>query len=463
MGYVRAVSSGAWNLLSSKSLNIFLLVAAAVYSIMLAAWGYTSPNEIVVNISRLLVFKLLFGLLLINNLFCLIKGLPATIQACLISLEVPDDREWFRKHRHFAEVSLAGSLGAAGQRLTATLRRRGYAVRASADGRGFRAVRGRLAPLGGIVFHLSFFLLLVGIVLALTSNFKGQAVVTEGQTFGGQRDDYVGFEPAGEFDQRAPRHLAFRLDKVRPRFWGDRLLFTDLYARIRVAGRPGRRPATIRLNVPYKADYTSVNLVGYGYAPRYRLTDASGKPVSSAYVNLVVFPAGAEDRFPLGDTGYVAVVRFYPDFVWRDGKPTSRSQNVRHPMYLVRIGRGRQTVFDGRLRPGQTASFANFKLSFPSFSRWAELRIIRNVGLPVIFWSFIIGITGMTWRLLFYRREVVALLTATAGGGTVAYLTGTSDYYPNLYGDEFGGLVAEVAGQPAAAGWPAGQPKEQTP
>ena len=54
------------------------------------------------------------------------------------------------------------------------------------EGASFHAVRNRLSPLATIVFHLSFFLLLLGGVTSFYTKFQGEVNLAEGEAFTGQ-------------------------------------------------------------------------------------------------------------------------------------------------------------------------------------------------------------------------------------------------------------------------------------
>ena len=62
--------------LGSWRLSVALMVLAALYYALLAIWSGSSPPHVVRNITSLLPFWLLYGLLLINTGVCLWQRLP---------------------------------------------------------------------------------------------------------------------------------------------------------------------------------------------------------------------------------------------------------------------------------------------------------------------------------------------------------------------------------------------------
>jgi hypothetical protein len=127
-------------------------------------------------------------------------------------------RTWARmeeKHSHSlpAEWSV--------EAVVRTLRGFGYQVRKAGEST-FWGVKHRTAPLGFLLFHLSFFLLCAGGVLVYYTRFAGTVVLSEGQEFSGeykeiQRHPLLGVAPQlafglggveGSLEQGKPVELA---------------------------------------------------------------------------------------------------------------------------------------------------------------------------------------------------------------------------------------------------------------
>lgn len=444
MEKVKTVLLPLWNFFSSKSLNIFLLVAASVYGIMLTAWGGTSPNQVVINISYTLPFKALFAFFLLNNLFCTIKSVPLTLRACSVERK-PPLLDWFFKRRFYTSLEVSQDVTAVSQRVRSYLSPKGYRLFQSKDRKSLRAVKGRFAPLGSIFFHLSFFLIFAGIISSFYTASWGDVVLTEGQSFFGRKDEYIRFSPRAKFSERSPK-ISFSIEKIVPQFWGRKVLFTDLYAHLNYpAGASSPKSATTRLNVPFKADFfTYISITGMGYSPFYRLKEKGGQELDSAFVTLVTFPPGSEDSFVLRETPYKVFVQVYPDYLLQKGKLSTQSNDLKNPAYYVEIKRNKEKVFSGVLLPQEEAKFDGLALSFPEIKYWGQLRIIRNKGLFLIFAGYIGGIIGLLWRLLVTRKEIVLLMIP--GAGTTLHLTCSSEYYPHLQAEELEGLVQRLKG-----------------
>lgn len=393
------------NLLASKQLNIFLAVAVSTYCLLLTGWSLASPNQAVINIGNSLPFKLVLALFVLNNYFCLLKHLPVSLSACAI--DKPPDEKAIKK-RHYLSSKPASSETLT--RLKARLARSGYRIHEDQTPERFTAVRGRYSPLATIVFHAALFTLVIGIILGALFKSEGRAILVEGQSFFGQRRDYVQFTPKSGFNRLAPE-FSFKVKKIKPTFWRNELLFTDLYGDI---SYPAKKPAAtkrVRLNVAWKPTIaTYVNLVNMGYAPLYELR-ARGRLLESGFVKLVTFPPGARDSFrtTLGDL--LINVRIWPDHVLGDGRIGTKSPNLRNPAYAVSVaGPGGRKLFKGLMLPGQKVAVDGQTLAFPEIRYWGEFRVIRNPGLPIIWLGFWVGSLAVVWRLFFYQRQITFAL-----------------------------------------------------
>ncbi len=413
----------------SPECSVVLMVAGILYVGMLAVWGMRSPLEVVQNISRLFPFKALYALLLLNLVLCMVPRLPATLRRCGPARLPRDlgDLARYRTRGIVREIHEPFTLKA----LTRALRRRGYRVRLDADGRSLAAVRGRLAPLGDLAFHLAFLLILVGVFISASTRFSGDVVVTEGQTFWGEPGDYLAVQPRGDVSWRAPR-LSFAVEKIGATFYQDELFFTELYAHVRYPADLAAGRTTVRLSQPLWLGGAMVTLVGYGFAPLYVLRGPDGRELDSAAVNLNVFPPGTEDSFRLPGLPHQVYVTVFPDPVLTDGVPRSRSNNLRSPVLSLRVYRHKVRVYEGVVPLGSSVSFDGLRLEFPELRRSGQVRVLRDPGAPWVFAGFLLGIGGLVFRLLWHRREVAGLVVAQ-GGTTVFHVGAEADLFRHLH------------------------------
>lgn len=430
--------------LKSHELSVFLLTSGGLYVLLLAIWGTRTPLGVVQNIARLIPFKALYVFFFVNLILCAVGWTPVALRKCRRSA-VPGQVDDLERYRFQGAFEVGGDGLAGLDRLRRHLRRRGFRVQTGAAGQALAAVRGRFAPLGDLVFHLSFLLLLGGILLSLGTRFTGEAVIVEGQPFWGEPGDYYRYTPPDAFQRVAPR-FSFQVERIGAEFYGSELFFTDLLAEVRYPAETQERRTSMRLTQPARLGDANVTITGYGFAPVFELRDGRGTLIENGTVNLNLFPPGNEDAFRLPNRPHRVYLTFYPDAVLEDGVPRSRSNNLLNPLFQVRVFRNKVPVFRGILRPGEEARFDGLALRFPEVRLSGQARIVRDPGATLVFAGFLLGLGGLGLRLLWYRREVVAL-ALPQGTGTVIAVAGESEFFRQLNHGWFEGVLRRVGMQ----------------
>lgn len=415
----------SWDFLGSRKLSIFVFVMAMIYTLLLVVFSMLVPLPWVENISKLLPYKFLYLLFFINLIICEIKWIPVIIKRCRRP-EMPRVAEDFAGFSHKVESS-AGMT-----KLKSYVVRRGYSLRNSGENPSegghylFYASRGRFSPVGNIMFHFSFLLILAGISLSILFRFEGNAKITEGYPFEGKRNDYanIGIAPLSSLPE-----ISFELKKITAEFWKDALLFTDLRADVSY----GEEKGTVLLSSPVTIGGADITLQGIGLTPLYLLKDKVGRVIDSAYVNLNIFIPGSKDSFVIPGYPYRIEVSFYPDHEIKNEKIFNRSMNPERPAYFISVSKldnlkEKPKVFSGSLRPEDDFYFDGLRLSFPEFIYWGSFRVVKDPGFIFIWISLAMMIAGLIWRLLFYRREV---LIEAFGEELTVYIY--ADFFPKLF------------------------------
>ena len=295
-------------------------------------------------------------------------------------------------------------------KIASFLRRSGYRVgigEIQGSGETLFASRGRYASLATLVFHISLFAVAGGILLGALYSTRGSIVMAEGERFTGKQSEYTIFYPKDRYNKRVSA-FSFKVDDVQPRFWGRRLLFTDLYADLSYPRAGADKTVRVRLNSPWlvKAG-TYVSIINIGYAPRYEIRDSRNQVIEDGFVKLVTFPPGTTDSFKTSLGDLKVVMKVYPDHRVDEKVLTTASMNLKDPAYDVVVSSGKKKVFSGHLLPGESGPLGQgFSLSFPDIRYWGEFRVINNPGLPWLWAGFLIASIVVAWRLFFYRRGI---------------------------------------------------------
>jgi hypothetical protein len=324
------------------------------------------------------------------------------------------------------------------QDVLAALRKKGYTLLGEARG-GFYGVKNRLAPVAFALFHLSFFLILLGGLISVYTEFVGYLDLAEGESFQGEIERYVQ-DPMPKMPALGePPQVSFHVKSIEPEVvrntpTGIKVLLLE----------KGGGSHLVDINVPWDTGASSFVFKHLGMAPLFVLKDASGRELDGAYVKLDVVK-GKLDKFGLG--GLEFLVRFYPDHVLKDGKHSTRSMEFKNPTFALSVVSGGKKLAEGTIVKGGALEFPGYRLEMPDQRFWVRFHVVKQHGLPVLYLGFALATVGVIWRLLFYRREMLGAVR-DQGGGRCLVVAARSEYYKSLAEDEFSALFGGIAGQP---------------
>lgn len=316
-------------------------------------------------------------------------------------------------------------------------KKKGWFTLFSQDGSRLVAVKNRLTVFGFLLFHLSFFFILAGALLFFYSRFSGYVVLTEGETFTGNLGQFKKIirKPQLEPDFSS---FIFTLEKVKMSYQGDKR--ADLDMTLNLSSGDRNEKAVIGINKPLKKGVFAVLSNNAGVSPLFILYDNEKEvELDGAWVSLNVLE-GREDRFFFGQTpDLVYETWFFPDYVVEGGMETSKSHEIRNPAFHIIVRKDIVRLAEKTIRPGQSISFGKYRLTFADLRLWGELMIIRERGpLPLVA-GFILAITGLIMRLIFYRREVKLVIE-----GDSLLVLGKSDLHPYSFEEEMDRMAEEL-------------------
>ena len=433
----KAVHKRLWDFLGSRNLSVFIFVMGMVYYLILLVFSMLVPLPWVHKISKLLPYQFLYLLFFLNLFICEIKWIPVVVKRCS-KLKRPERIEDLERFRDRIRIKVSEDCL---RRIKKNLRKRWYNTEMF-DFKSekpddcpqvstlFYASKGRFSPLGNLLFHFSFFFLLLGIGISLLYRFDGVIVLAEGQGTLGDGSSYVSQVRTKRVSAEEP---IFELSKISPEFWMERLLFTDLKAEVIIDGEK----KVTRLSQPITIDGKRVSISGMAIAPEYLLKDSRGRELDNGYVTLNIFMPASEDWFVLPGTPYRIVVSFYPDFEQRGKRLSTRSMNPINPVFKIKVFREERNIYNGILKPGEEAHFDDARLSFPSFTYGGSFRVLYDGGFVFIWIGLILMLLGLIMRFLFYRKEVIVW---KENSGEV-FLGGSSEYFEKLFLSELGRLA----------------------
>lgn len=304
-------------------------------------------------------------------------------------------------------------------------------------GHGFKALRmgesaawgvkNRMAPLGFLVFHASFFVLCLGGVLLFFTRSVGTVRLVEGQSNGGNLSQMLRVAP---WDTCPP--TIFELREVNAEFIAGEA--TELMATLRFSMPGGGRDATARINHPARLGPATVLVEEAGVAPELWLQDNQGYTVDR--VSAAAATRGDKPTLISLDGGRFQVT-LQP--TWQKEGLPNRAELADLPVTLS-VREGNRLLFGGPIRPGHWAKAGPCTLHLVRHRFWGGFRIVTERGGGLLISGFLLCVVGLLWRMLAFRREVFL----SWGDGELK-VAGRGEFFPGRIRDELESIVGMVA------------------
>lgn len=362
-----------FNFISSLKLSIYLTISGALYYFFLSIWGYTSPPFMVQNIGKMLIFKILFILIILNNFFCIIRRLPSLIKETSRSpVFLPENYDW------------AGEF--------------------KGEGVEKFILKRRFSSLGTILLHLSLFFILLGFYLSSQSRREGKFYLAEGEELLLKEEDIVQVSEAGNLSSNFPL-FKIKCEKVNYQFWGEKLLFRELQANLKI----DEKNASIKINKIYLLNFSNfLRITSFGYAPSYMLVIKDYPyPIEEGGIKIFLFPPDKVESFKTNHFPHKFFLSLYPDFEERDGKYTSKSMQLKNPRLFVRVYRGKIFLKEALLSLGEPMEVEELTIAFLNIFPILEVTIFQDKGIFIIIFSFILFLSGLILRVRGKRGEIL--------------------------------------------------------
>ncbi|MGW4858645.1 cytochrome c biogenesis protein ResB [Kocuria palustris] len=338
------------------------------------------------------------------------------------------------------------------ERSAALLSKRGYRVHLrdmDTEAPSVGAERGMWKEVGNILFHVALLGILIFMAFGAMFGFKGQKILTVGETFANSLISYDSFSPGSNFDADwlAPFTLTvddfdidYNRDTEDPGSYGQPLGFD---ADVTVQDGPDAEPRQEKLstNQPVSSNGVRSYLIGNGYAPSVRVTDGDGDvayegpviTVPEDLTNISAFTLKVPDAQPeqLGFTGTFLPTAYLDE---DSGQLTSIDPDLGNPALVLSLYSGDLGLDSGTpqnvyvldvegLKEEASAATPEGPLVLSEASPKAELPnglgeieylgTERYVGLDVnydpgtagVFVSFLLAFAGLIMSLFIVRRR----------------------------------------------------------
>ncbi len=313
------------------------------------------------------------------------------------------------------------------------LRKNRYTV--LGDASGFYGVKNRLAPVAFMLFHLSFFLVLLGGLISVYTEFIGYIELAQGELFQGEIERYNN-KPRPKLPATGTiPNVSFTIRSIEPQVVRN----TVTGIRVKLDDADGKEHE-VGINTPYNTDNSSFVFKHLGVAPLFVLKDSSGNEVQGAFFKLDVVK-GRPDSFKLG--GFLFTTFFYTDYEFKDGKHTSKSMEFNNPVFVMAVERDGKKLAETTIPKNGSMEFAGYRLEMREMPFWVRFYVVKQRGLSILYAGFLLATIGVIWRLLFYRREIVGAIREQ-NGVLCLVVAGRSEYYKSLAEDEFTKMFNEM-------------------
>ncbi|MDH5720987.1 MAG: cytochrome c biogenesis protein ResB [Spirochaetia bacterium] len=408
-----------WDFLGSRNLSVVLFATAIMFVFILFIFAFLMPVMGVNKVAQIVPLQLLYIIFFINLTICMIKLLPVIIRN-FNSSKKDMQRELDKSSSKF-KIDLSSFDN---PDFIKYLKKRFFkiVIHKSDEKEGnikLYAVRNRFSPFGSLLFHLSFFLVLLGIITSFLFRFEGTAIMPENYIF----KPNTAYQNISRGILGSLPETSFQLKNIIPTFWEDKMHFINLEANV----LHDKGESKLKLSHATEISGANVNIIGFGYAPFYVLRDKSYKILDKNHVILTILTPKSEDFFQIQGYPHKIYVRLYPDYMIKNGKPFTKTMNAVNPAYSLRIFRNRFLVYEGTIKQGETADFDGLKLSFDNLSKWGNFRVVNDPGESVIWFGFFIMALGLFLKLGFYKKKIFIWQE-----NKKIYLTGSFDYYNSL-------------------------------
>jgi cytochrome c biogenesis protein len=315
------------------------------------------------------------------------------------------------------------------------------------------AEKGYLREVGNLLFHLALLGVLISVALGGLFGYKADRLLVQGTTFADTQSALDEFYPGRLVTAADLGPFTITLNQFDASYitsGAQRGQPASFDAQISYTARPGGPVRTDRLEVnrPLSVDGAKVYLIGHGYAPVFKVTDARGQVVynqptpfisgssgnflsqgvvkvpdaqpeqlgfTGVFVPTAVEVGGVlESAFPAADNPVVSLIAYAGNLGVNSGATQSVYQ-------MDTAGMRRLTADPQLLLPGQSLKLPGGQgtITFTGYVPWVSLTITHDPGqLPALICG-IAALGGLLLSFMVRRRRVFVRARANGSAGGV--------------------------------------------
>lgn len=295
---------------------------------------------------------------------------------------------------------------------------------------------------GSLVFHLSFFVLLAGVLWGKADGFTAFVDVLEGHSVVEARASYDQVEEGLLFHEQDHKGFEVRVDSFKVSYYDDGRP-KDFVSHVELFDG-GRHITTqdVRVNQYLEHDGVKFYQASYGWAPYLTVTAPDGRTLFDGPVLFFGDPTLSNGILKVPSAGpppeqLGALMFFVPDLRVPDAQTeTAGTAELRNPLLQFRFFKGdlqasrAQNVYEldtsrmsqywlGQLALGDSTTLPNGdRVSFTRVAHYTGLQVTHDPGLPIIWTAFALMLGGLLVRL--YVRPLMEARRGPARAGGAA-------------------------------------------
>jgi len=374
----------------------------------------------------------LWILFFLNLIFIMSNRIPLIWNRCFRVI-FPANIDTVKNSKHYEVIDSPNMESA-----KAILEKEGYKVFEKDN--AFTAVKNRFSPLATILFHLSFFLLLIGGVVSFYTIFKAEVELAAGETFEGQyrwtKSPKLGDNP----------RTRFTVEAIIPTYYNKTV---PMSLDVVLQTKSGRE--VIGINKPYKEGPLSFVVKNIDIAPLFLIKDKNGKEIDGAYIKLNVL-GGKDDYFIMAGFKFRAI--FYTDYsAEMPGYPKEKAnlpqalkqtpmleeaqpKEVVNPAFKIDVLKDGKLLKTETIKRGESIEFDDYSLIFAGLTYWAKFYVVKEYGLGIIYTGFTLMVLALVIRFIFPRRDIKGVLENNR-----LHIGGRGEFYLLIFEENFKRLI----------------------
>lgn len=417
------------NFLTSRKTNLFLL-AVTVALFFAGEWGNRLQPGFVLY--RTWWFSGLIILIALNSAACSVKRL----------FRVEEGPGPYNRIRFV--VAGGGDMEKTSKKLQKLFTKAGYRITGDAPFR-WVASKGKTAIWGSVLFHVSFSIAGLGIILNNLFGMSGAMAIPVGHTVVEEHDAYVGKVWEGAFFGESHAGFSIYVDDLRPEFRYGNKTFSALEGHVLLKNKEGGSLSQpIRPNKGITFGGRKIMLGNFGAAPvisvHFNGTERWRSIITLAAGGKTGPPLTFYDTVELPQTPVLAKIRIYPEAESKSGQWLSRSLLLKNPVMELELWEGSNLLKKGFLKPGEALALpSGLVVKFEAVRYYGFFNVSFLPGLWVMYAGLFLGAGGLIVTLLSDYR-VITVEKGSQNGQQVLVVSGWAYHYKN----SLAGLIRNI-------------------